>query len=105
MAIKKGSYAVLWPRGKKVTQATRLAKRLDNLKGKTIGELWNWVYRGDQIFPILERNLTTQFPTIKFVNYEVFGSTHGSEEARTLAALRDKLRQNKCDAIISSTGC
>ena len=105
MAIGQGNYAVLWPRGKKVKQATHLARRLDGLQGKTIGGLWNWVYRGDQIFPMLERNLTVRFPGIKFVNYEVFGPTHGSEEARTLADLPDKLRQNKCDAIISSMGC
>ncbi len=49
--------------------------------------------------------LAKRYPGIKFVKYEAFGSTHGAKEKETLAALRDKLKQHKCDAVISGMGC
>ncbi len=98
-------YEVVWPRGKKTVETIRLAKRFDTLEGKTICALWNWVFRGDQIFPIIERELAKRYHGIKFVSYEAFGSTHGAEEAKVIAALPDKLKQNKCDAVISGVGC
>ncbi|MFC1915556.1 hypothetical protein ACFLW4_02555 [Chloroflexota bacterium] len=98
-------YEVVWPRGKQTIKAARLAKRLDSLKGKTIGELWDFVFYGDKTFPILEKELAKRYPGTKFVGYDVFGSIHSRGEAKVLAALPDKLRQNKCDAVISGLGC
>ncbi|MFC1974293.1 hypothetical protein ACFLU2_02970 [Chloroflexota bacterium] len=98
-------YEVVWPRGNKTTETTSFAKRLDTLDGKTIGELWNWVFRGDEIFPVIEKELAKRYPGIKFVSYETFGSMHGGEEGKALEDLSDKLQQNKCDAIIAGVGC
>ena len=100
-----GVYEVLWPRGKKVIKITPLAKRLDTLKGKTVCELWDWLFRGDEIFPMIEKGLEKQYPGIKFVNYQVFGSTHSGEEAKVIAALPSKLKELGCDAVISGIGC
>jgi hypothetical protein len=98
-------YEVVWPRGKRATRDVHLAKRLDKLEGKTIGSLWNFAFRGDEIFPIINKELERRYPKTKFVSYEMFGSTHGGDEAQTIAALPEKLRQNKVDAIISGIGC
>lgn len=105
VATEKGVYEVIWPRGKKAMENVRLAKRLDTLEGKTVGEIWDWVFSGDKVFTALEKELAQRYPGIKFVNYEVFGSTHGVEEGKVLAALKDKLKQNGCDAVISGMGC
>ena len=103
----KSEYEVVWPRGRRTMETMTFASRLDNLEGKTICELWNWAFRGNQIFPAIEKELTERYPGIKFVSYEVFGATYGAgaNEAKVLAVLPDKLRQNKCDAVISATGC
>lgn len=98
-------YEVVWPRGKKVTEMVPFAQRLDTLEGKTVGALWDWLFRGDEIFPMIERELAKRYPGIKFVSYHEFGSTHGGGEAKVLAALPDKLMQNNCDAVISGMGC
>ncbi len=98
-------YEVVWPRGRRTVESAHLAKRLDTLGGKTVCELWDWAYRGDNIFPMIEKELAKRYPGIRFVSYEAFGSTHGAEEAKVLAALPDKLKQNKCDAVISGVGC
>ncbi len=105
LASEKGIYAAIWPRAKKSVEPIGFAKRLETLQGKTVGILWDWIFRGNEIFPMIEKELTKQYPGLKFVGYEVFGSTHGGEEAETLAALPDKLRKNNCDAVISGLGC
>ncbi len=98
-------YKVVWPGGKKVVEKAQFARRLDSLEGKTIGELWDWVFRGDEIFPAVEREMARRYPGIKFVSYKTFGNTHGGDEAKVIAALPQKLRENKCDAILSGMGC
>ena len=98
-------YEVVWPRGKRLGGIVSLAERLDTLEGKTICALWDWVFRGDKIFPAIEKELAKRYPGSRFVGYEVFGSIHGGDEAKVLAALPDKLKQNKCDAVLSGVGC
>ncbi len=70
------AYRVVWPRGAKTVQATDVAPRLGTLEGKIIGQLWDDLFRGDEIFPILEEELTRRFPGVRFVRYDTFGSTH-----------------------------
>ncbi len=96
---------VIWPRGKRSGGVVRFAKRLETLKGKTICELWDGVFKGDAIYAMMEKELPKRYPGSKFVIYKVFGSTHGRGERETLAALSDKLRLNNCDAVISGVGC
>jgi hypothetical protein len=96
---------VLWPRGKKTVEVLSLAKRLHTLEGKTIGQLWDDLFRGDEIFPMLEQALSARFPGVKFVSYRVFGSTHGREEQRVLAELPARLGQHGVDAVISGMAC
>ena len=100
-----GYYEVVWPCGERVGKVTPLSKRLNTLQGKTIGELWDYLFQGDKIFPILEEELSKRYPGIKFVNYKTFGPTHGGEEKRVVAQLATMLKKHGCDAVISSVGC
>ena len=100
-----GRYEVVWPCGERVGKATPLSRRLNTLQGKTIGELWDYLFQGDKIFPILEEELSKRYPGIKFVNYKTFGPTHGGEEKRVVAQLATMLKKHGCDAVISSVGC
>jgi len=98
-------YRVVWPRGTKVVEAADVAPRLSTLEGKTIGQLWDDLFRGDEIFPILEEELLRRFPGVRFVRYDAFGSTHGRDEQRVLAELPDKLKRLEVDAVISGMAC
>ena len=98
-------YQVVWPRGRKMVEVTDIAPRLDKLDGKTIGELWDYLFRGDEIFPVLEEELGRRLPGVRFVRYEVFGSTHGSDERKVLAELPERLRAHGVDAVISGMAC
>jgi len=103
-ASTTGVYEVVWPRGNKVAKAVPFARRLDRMEGKTICELSNMIFRADEIFPLLEKEVSRRYGSIKFVSYKAFGSIHGGEEAKVIAALPDALKQNKCDAVISGVG-
>ena len=98
-------YAVVWPRGQQAVTMRPLAPRLDSLAGKTIGQLWDRIFRGDEIFPLLAEALAQRFPGVTFVHYDVFGSTHGAEEHQVLAELPNRLQQYGVDAVISGMAC
>ena len=98
-------YAALWPRGEKTVEIAPLAPRLDTLEGKTVAFLWDYLFRGDEIFPILENELSAAYPDMKFVGYSTFGSTHGASEGQIIADLPTTLADNKVDAVISGMGC
>ena len=104
-ATGEGIYEVVWPSGRKTISAISLSERPDTLKGMTVGLLWDYVFRGDEIFAILQEHLSTRFPGINFVIYDNFGNIHDKEEARVLAELPAKLEKYGCNAVISGVGC
>jgi len=105
IANKGGTFKVVWPGGERMVAFASLAERLDTLAGKTIGELWDFLFRGDEIFSILEEALRKRYPGIQFVKYTLFGSTHGGEEKGVIEHLPALLKEHGCDAVISAVGC
>jgi len=105
MTQSNGGYAVVWPRGEKTIEIAAAAKRLDSLDGKTVCYLWDYLFRGDEIFAVLEEELKDRYPGINFVSYKEFGSTHGDRETEILEGLPDKLSALGVDAVISGMGC
>ena len=104
--MNEPSYAVVWPRGRRVKQEVRLAKRLDTLDGKTIGFMWNGVFFGDKMFDVIKDELVNRYPRSKFVSFEVFSITQGQGDvAEAIADSPDKFKQYNCDAVISGVGC
>jgi hypothetical protein len=49
--------------------------------------------------------LQARFPDMRFIGQDEFGSTHGEDERKVLAALPEKLKSLKVDAVISGMGC
>ena len=99
------AFEVVWPSGKSASEAIALAGRGQALgKVKTICELWDWVFRGEDIFPALRELLSKRYPGIKFIDYDAFGNIHGPKEAELIKALPEMLRKRGCDAVISGVG-
>lgn len=96
---------VVWPRGGKIVERLPLARRVPTLAGKTIAFLWDHVFRGDEIFPIVERELAQRFRGVTFVPWSEFGAIYGGDERATIAALPDRLRARRVDAVVSAVGC
>ncbi|MCX7141946.1 MAG: hypothetical protein NT123_12865 [Proteobacteria bacterium] len=105
MSNKEGTYSVYWPRGERTLDVQPVAPRLDSLSGKTVAFLWDYMFRGDEIFAILQTELLARFPGMRFIGPDEFGSTHGEDERKILAALPEKLKSLKVDAVISGMGC
>jgi hypothetical protein len=98
------SYEVLWPLGKSHWDTRALNQRVTDLRGKTIAELWDHVFRGEQMFPIIRATMQKTYPGIKFVEYDKFGDPHGPKQKQVLAELPRQLSQYGCDAVISGVG-
>lgn len=98
-------FEVLWPGGPSAIPQIEPAPRLDQLAGKRIGFLWDDMFRGDDIFPMLEENLRALEPSAEFVGYETFGSIFGGDEHTVLEALPDRLKHLEIDAVVSGNGC
>ncbi len=98
-------YEALWPRSPRQAKVKPLARRLDTLEGKTIAWVWDYMFRGDEVFAQLEESLEARYPGVKFVSWSEFGNTHGSEERTVVAALPQKLKALGVDAVVSGLGC
>ena len=44
------TYDVVWPRSPRGVQRRRRAARLDSLAGKRVAFLWDYLFRGDELF-------------------------------------------------------
>jgi len=100
-----GYYEVLWPRTPRRVTRQAFAPRLASLEGKTIAQLWDFLFRGDQVFALLEEGLRKRFPGVRFVSWREFGNTHGKDERAVLAGLPARFKELGVDAAISGMGC
>ena len=69
-------------------------------------KLWNYAFRGDETFPLIEAQIREKYPDVRFVSFERFGNFHDpSEEEKMMAELPDKLKRFHCDAVLVGNGC
>lgn len=99
------TYDVVWPRSPRGVQQRRRADRLDTLAGKRVAFLWDYLFRGDELFPLLAKHLTERYDGIEIVGYEEFGNLHGADEKERVGRLPDDLRHRGVDAVVSGMGC
>ena len=98
-------YEVVWPKSARGVGRLRRAPRLETLAGKRIAFLWDYLFRGEELFPVIEKELKQRFNGIEFVGYDAFGNLHGPDERALIAALPDALSRHRIDAVISGNGC
>jgi hypothetical protein len=102
--VQEPYYQVVWPLGKVTYQSVTLKPRPTDLNGLTIGELSDYGFKAEVIFPLINKLLKQRYPGIKFVEYPVFGNTHGAQEDEVIAVLPEKLQKYGCGAVISGVG-
>ncbi len=99
---------VVSPLGIEVVRRTGVAPRLDDLNGKTVAEVWNGVFKGDQTFPVIRRLLQRKFPAINIIPFTEFPHYAGGDnpkEQRERARLVARLAREKgVQALISGNG-
>jgi hypothetical protein len=97
-------FEVVWPRGKKAYADSDTVARVGDLSGKTVAAVWDYLFRGDEMFEIVSKQLAARYPGIRFVPHEAFGNVHGSKQRELVATLAEKLRLHEVDAVITSVG-
>ena len=102
--VDEPHYEVLWPLGRKAVRKTAGAPRLADLNDKTVCEIWDGIFRGEAIFPLVREYIKARFPRVKFVDSSAFGDFYGAHDRRVIAELPDKLRQYGVDAAIVGIG-
>lgn len=105
MPTMEPMYEVVWPKSPLGMQARRPAPRLDSLTGKRIGFAWDYLFRGEELFPVLAAELQRRFEGVEIVDYDVFGNLHGPQEHELVGALPHGLTRHRVDAVVSGNGC
>ena len=103
MTSTDNHYEALWPRGRKALANEPLAKRSGTLEGHTIGELWDGLFRGNEIFPILREGIAKRYPGVKFVPWTELprDGDHGFPDWE---AHPDLLAEKGCSMVMVATG-
>jgi hypothetical protein len=104
----KEKLAVLSPEGVQLGGSRGVAPPLDSLNGKTIGEVYNNHFKGEQMFRGYRRLLKERYPGVKIITYDRFPTVYVGGDpiaqkntAREIARLA---REWEVDAIITGNG-
>ena len=97
-------HEVLWPLSRRAVEDRPLAPRLPDLNDKTVCELWDVIFCGETIYPLVREYIRARFPRVKFVEYSEFGNFYGPRGDRITEELPAKLRAHGADAAIVGIG-
>lgn len=97
-------YEVVWPLGRPAYEDRAPNARVPDLNQAVVGELWDYLFRGEEIFPVLREQLKARYPGIRFVTYDVFGNVHGPRQRELVARVPELLREHGVTAVISAIG-
>jgi hypothetical protein len=102
--VGSDGFEVVWPGGAMAVPKKELAVRPPTLDGRCVAFVWDYVFRGDEIFPWLREAIGQVFRDVRFVDYDVFGPTFGGEEHQVVQRLPALLREHGVDVAISGVG-
>ncbi len=106
--MSQDEVGVISPIGLPRTQSTGIAARLDSLDGKTIGEVYNHHFKGDQMFGLYREMLKQRYPGVRVVPYtEMPASFVGGDVAyhrRVAQEVAAAAKEKGIDALIIGNG-
>ena len=102
---RQEKFEALWPSGALGVPVAPAATRHDTLAGKKIAFVWDYVFRGEEMFPVIEQSLKQQYDDLSFVSHAFFGSIFGGDEESVLEELPGKLRELDVHGVICGVGC
>ena len=99
---------VISPEGLPLSAAGTVSRPLDDLSGKTIGEVYNNHFKGELMFSTYRRLLKQKYPGIRIIPFDEFpivyvGGDAASQKriAKEIAAIA---KEKGCHAIITGNG-
>lgn len=97
-------YSVMAPSSDPVVEGPAPTPPLVDLNDKTICELWDGIFRGDAMFPIIRDELRRRFPRLRFIGYGSFGDIYADRGSGVSRDLASRLGAHGCDAVIAGVG-
>ena len=99
---------VISPEGLQLKATGGVSRHLDTLEGKTIGEVYNNHFKGEQMFRGYRRLLKERYPGVKIIPYDKFPTIYvGGDPVSQQNAAKEVARLAKeweVDAIITGNG-
>lgn len=79
---------------------------LTTLEGMTLGFIWDYLFKGDEMFAAIQRAVAAEHPDTSFVDYPKFGNIHGSspDERANIGAIAARIREANVDAVVVAVG-
>lgn len=106
--MSRNETGVISPIGLPGMQNKAIAPRLDSLEGKTVGEVYNHHFKGDQMFSLYRQLLKQRYPGVCVVPYtELPASFVGGDTAyhrRVAQEVAALAKEKGCDALITGNG-
>jgi hypothetical protein len=100
--VNEPSFDVVHPVSRRPVVARTSNADLPGLAGKKIALVWDYVFRGDDVFRLAKERFQANGSGVVFVDYEVFGDIHGHDEL--LDQLPSRLEEMGVDGTIVATG-
>ncbi len=101
-------FEVISPAGVQLIEEKTASPRLPDLAGRTVGEIWNGVFRGDETFPVIRAELQRRHAGIRIVPFTEFPFFPGDDRPHAQQAAAQQIaalaKAKGCDAIISGNG-
>lgn len=99
---------VLSPEGLQRSGIINASSPLDTLEGKTIGEVYNNHFKGEQMFRAYRRLLKERYPGVKIIPYDKFPTVYvGGDpvsQKNTAKEIARLAKEWEVDAIITGNG-
>jgi hypothetical protein len=100
--VSEPSFRVVHPVSRRPVVARTSNADLPGLAGKKIALVWDYLFRGDDVFRLVKERFRAERSGVEFVDYEVFGDIHGHDEL--LGQLSSRLEETGVDGTIVATG-
>ena len=103
-----GKMGVISPEGLQLKAASGVSPHLDTLSGKTIGEVYNNHFKGEQMFGVYRRLFKEKYPGVKIIPYDQFPIVYvGGDpvsQKNTAKEIARLAKEWEVDAIITGNG-
>ena len=104
----KETMKVISPEGLPLSAAGTVSRPLDDLSGKTIGEVYNNHFKGELMFSTYRRLLREKYPGIKIIPFEEFPIVYvggdAASQKRIAREIAEIAKEKGCHAIITGNG-
>lgn len=104
--MQEARFDVVWPSGRARIDEVAPNERPNDLSGTTIALIWDNLFKGPEMFELIQERLDATYVGIRYVDHTAFGNIHGTDaqEKAALAEIPELLREHKIDAVLVAVG-